>query len=191
MTVRGLGIHPGEAKGRMVNASTVAMKLHAMLPADQVPEKTDGYEGFIHLHAMQGDVTKAELRYLIRDHDRRRFEQKKHELVSACGIINAQLGEGTASVAIRDTYYNMREKLAPHMHLIERARKAFEHNGVTPKTQPIRGGTDGARLSYLGLPYPNLSTGGYNFHGVYEFIPVDSLRIMPAVLCDLICSFAE
>jgi tripeptide aminopeptidase len=191
VTVRGVGIHPGSAKDRMVNASTVAMKLHAMLPAEQVPERTEGYEGFLHLHEMRGDVTHAELHYLIRDHDRAKFEQKKHDLTSACAILNAQLGEGTATVTITDSYYNMREQLAPHMHLIERAKAAFERNGVKPHTQPIRGGTDGARLSYMGLPCPNLSTGGYNYHGVYEFIPVQSLRTMPDVLCDLIYSFAE
>ncbi len=191
VTVHGVGIHPGSAKDQMVNASTVAMRLHAMLPSEQVPEKTDGYEGFLHLHQMTGDVTRAELHYLVRDHDRSRFERKKHELESACGIINAQFGEGTAEVTITDSYYNMREKIAPHMHLIDRAKTAFERSGVTPRTQPIRGGTDGARLSYMGLPCPNLSTGGYNFHGVYEFIPVQSLQTMPAVLCDLIYSFTE
>ena len=191
VTVHGLSIHPGSAKGFMVNASTVAMRLHSLLPADQVPEKTEGYEGFIHLHGMDGDVTTATLRYIIRDHDRRKFERKKHELESACAIINAQYGAGTAECEIEDSYYNMREKIEPHMVLIDRAKAAFEKNGVTPITQPIRGGTDGARLSYMGLPCPNLSTGGYNFHGVHEFIPVQSLRKMPDVLIDLICSFAE
>lgn len=191
VTVHGLSIHPGAAKDQMINAATVAMKLHALLPADAVPEKTEGYEGFIHLHGMDGDVTTATLRYIIRDHDRRKFERKKHDIASACAIINAKYGAGTAECEITDSYYNMREKLEDHMELIDRARAAFEKNGVTPITQPIRGGTDGARLSYMGLPCPNLSTGGYNFHGVHEFIPVQSLRKMPDVLIDLICSFAE
>ncbi len=191
VTVRGRSIHPGSAKDQMINAATVAMELNALLPPEQVPEKTEGYEGFFHLTDMSGDVARAELCYIIRDHDREKFEQKKQVLVQAADTINARYGEGTADVEMEDSYYNMREKLEPHMHLIDRARAAFEKFGITPLTQPIRGGTDGARLSYMGLPCPNLSTGGYNFHGEYEFIPVQSLYRMVDVLEELVCSFAE
>lgn len=191
VSVRGLSIHPGSAKDQMINAATVAMELNALLPPDAVPEKTEGYEGFFHLTDMKGDVSHAELSYIIRDHDREKFESKKQQLADAAAVLNAKYGEGTVTVRIEDSYYNMREKLEPHVHLIERARAAFEKNGIKPLTQPIRGGTDGARLSYMGLPCPNLSTGGYNFHGEYEFIPVQSLYKMVDVLEELVCSFAE
>ncbi len=191
VTVHGLSIHPGSAKDQMINAATVAMELNALLPPDEVPEKTEGYEGFFHLTDMKGDVSNAELTYIIRDHDREKFEIKKQQLADAAAALNTKYGEGTVETRIVDSYYNMREKLEPHMQLIDRARAAFEKNGVKPLTQPIRGGTDGARLSYMGLPCPNLSTGGYNFHGEYEFIPVQSLYKMVDVLEDLVCSFAE
>lgn len=191
ITVRGLSIHPGSAKDQMINAATVAMELNALLPPDEVPEKTEGYEGFFHLTDMKGDVSNAELSYIIRDHDREKFEIKKQQLADAGAALNSKYGEGTVTVRIEDSYYNMREKIEPHMQLIERARAAFEKNGVKPLTQPIRGGTDGARLSYMGLPCPNVSTGGYNFHGEYEFIPVQSLYKMVDVLEDLVCGFAE
>ncbi len=191
LTVHGVGVHPGSAKGVMVNAATVAMEFHALLPADQVPEKTDGYEGFFHLTDMEGGMAEATLRYIIRDHDREKFEAKK-ALFSACADqINARYGAGTAEAAINDSYYNMKEKILPHFHLIERAENAFRANGVEPQCVPIRGGTDGARLSWDGLPCPNLSTGGYNYHGVREWIPADSLEAMTNVLVTLTESFAE
>ena len=191
LTVHGVGVHPGSAKGVMVNAATAAMAFHAMLPKDEVPEKTDGYEGFFHLTDMEGTMTGATLRYIIRDHDRKKFEEKK-ALFSACAEkINEIYGSGTAKVSITDSYYNMKEKILPHFHLIERAENAFRANGVEPQCVPIRGGTDGARLSWDGLPCPNLSTGGYNFHGVREWIPADSLETMTSVLVTLAESFAD
>ena len=191
LTVHGVGVHPGSAKDVMVNAATVAMAFHAMLPTDEVPEKTDGYQGFFHLHAMSGDVTEAQLHYIIRDHDRDRFEARKALFHRCADAINAQYGPGTASAVTTDSYYNMKEKILPHMDLIHRAEDAFRKNDVTPLCVPIRGGTDGARLSWDGLPCPNLSTGGYNFHGVREWIPAASLDAMAAVLADLVSGFAQ
>lgn len=191
VTFRGVGVHPGSAKDVMVNAVTVAMAFHAMLPTDEVPEKTDGYQGFFHLHAMSGDVTGAQLHYIIRDHDRGRFEARKALFHRCADAINAQYGPGTASAVTTDSYYNMKEKILPHMDLIHRAEDAFRKNDVTPLCVPIRGGTDGARLSWDGLPCPNLSTGGYNFHGVREWIPAASLDAMAAVLADLVSGFAQ
>ena len=191
VTVHGVGVHPGDAKDVMVNAATVAMELHALLPADEVPEKTSGYEGFFHLHDMHGCCTEAVLEYIIRDHDRPRFEQRKALLRAAADAINAKYGPGTAEADIRDTYYNMKEKIEPHMHLINRAEAAFRANGIEPRCVPIRGGTDGARLSWDGLPCPNLSTGGYNYHSVREWIPAESLDAMARVLVTLAEGFAE
>ena len=191
LTVHGVGVHPGSAKDVMVNAVTVAMAFHAMLPTDEVPEKTDGYEGFFHLTEMSGSVTEATLRYIIRDHDRERFEEKKALFADCAARINEIYGDGTAEAQINDSYYNMKEKVLPHFHLIERAENAFRANGVEPQCVPIRGGTDGARLSWDGLPCPNLSTGGYNYHGVREWIPADSLEAMTNVLVTLTESFAE
>ena len=191
LTVHGVGVHPGSAKNVMINAATAAMAFHAMLPEDEVPEKTDGYEGFFHLTEMSGSVTEAMLRYIIRDHDRERFEEKKALFADCAARINEIYGNGTAEAQINDSYYNMKEKILPHFHLIERAENAFRANGVEPQCVPIRGGTDGARLSWDGLPCPNLSTGGYNYHGVREWIPADSLEAMTNVLVTLTESFAE
>ena len=191
VTFRGVGVHPGSAKDVMVNAATVAMAFHAMLPADEVPEKTDGYQGFFHLHAMSGDVTEAALHYIIRDHDRERFEARKALFLRCADAVNAKYGPGTATAVTADSYYNMKEKILPHMELIRRAEDAFRKNGVTPVCVPIRGGTDGAHLSWDGLPCPNLSTGGYNFHGVREWIPAASLDAMAAVLADLVSGFVQ
>ena len=191
LTVHGVGVHPGSAKNVMVNAATVAMDFHALLPEDEVPEKTEGYEGFFHLTDMEGGMAKATLRYIIRDHDREKFEEKK-ALFAACDEkINEVYGDGTAEVDITDSYYNMKEKILPHFHLIERAENAFRANGVAPMCVPIRGGTDGANLSWAGLPCPNLSTGGYNYHGVREWIPSASLDVMANVIVTLTASFAE
>ena len=191
LTVHGVGVHPGSAKNVMINAATAAMIFHAMLPEDEVPEKTDGYEGFFHLTEMSGSVTEATLRYIIRDHDRERFEEKKALFADCAARLNEIYGDGTAEAQINDSYYNMKEKILPHFHLIERAENAFRANGVEPQCVPIRGGTDGARLSWDGLPCPNLSTGGYNYHGVREWIPADSLEAMTNVLVTLTESFAE
>ena len=191
LTVHGVGVHPGSAKNVMVNAATVAMDFHALLPEDEVPEKTEGYEGFFHLTDMEGGMAKATLRYIIRDHDREKFEEKKALFAACAEKINEVYGDGTAEVDITDSYYNMKEKILPHFHLIERAENAFRANGVAPMCVPIRGGTDGANLSWAGLPCPNLSTGGYNYHGVREWIPSASLDIMTNVVVTLTASLAE
>lgn len=191
LTVHGVGVHPGSAKNVMVNAATVAMDFHALLPEDEVPEKTEGYEGFFHLTDMEGSMAKATLRYIIRDHDREKFEEKKALFAACAEKINEVYGDGTAEVDITDSYYNMKEKILPHFHLIERAENAFRANGVAPMCVPIRGGTDGANLSWAGLPCPNLSTGGYNYHGVREWIPSASLDVMANVIVTLTASFAE
>ena len=154
-------------------------------------KEIEKYQGFFHLHAMSGDVTEAQLHYIIRDHDRDRFEARKALFHRCADAINAQYGPGTASAVTTDSYYNMKEKILPHMDLIHRAEDAFRKNDVTPLCVPIRGGTDGARLSWDGLPCPNLSTGGYNFHGVREWIPAASLDAMAAVLADLVSGFAQ
>ena len=189
--IHGVGIHPGSAKDIMKNAAAIATKFHALLPAEQVPEKTEGYEGFIHLTDISGDVVEAELHYIIRDHDRTLFEEKKALVRAATDEINRVYGAGTAEAEITDTYYNMREKIEPHRHLLDRAEAAYRACGVPARAEAIRGGTDGAVLTWMGLPCPNLSTGGYNYHGVHEFIPVDSLEIMPDVLLKIIGSFVE
>ena len=191
LTVHGVGVHPGSAKNVMVNAATVAMDFHALLPEDEVPEKTEGYEGFFHLTDMEGGMAKATLRYIIRDHDREKFEEKKALFAACAEKINEVYGDGTAEVDITDSYYNMKEKILPHFHLIERAENAFRANGVAPMCVPIRGGTDGANLSWAGLPCPNLSTGGYNYHGVREWIPSASLDVMTNVVVTLTASFSE
>ena len=191
LTVHGVGVHPGSAKNVMVNAATVAMDFHALLPEDEVPEKTEGYEGFFHLTDMEGGMAKATLRYIIRDHDREKFEEKKSLFAACAEKINEVYGDGTAEVDITDSYYNMKEKILPHFHLIERAENAFRANGVAPMCVPIRGGTDGANVSWAGLPCPNLSTGGYNYHGVREWIPSASLDAMTNVVVTLTASFAE
>lgn len=191
LRVHGVGIHPGSAKDIMKNASTMAMELHGFLPGEQVPEKTEGYEGFIHLTDMKGDVVEAELQYIIRDHDRALFEEKKDCVRAAAAKLNAIYGEGTAECEIEDTYYNMKEKVEPHKHLIRRIEKAFRDCGIEPHAEAIRGGTDGAKLTWDGLPCPNLSTGGWNFHGIHEFIPSASLDAMADVLCALAADFPK
>lgn len=189
--IHGVGIHPGSAKNIMKNASTIAMEFHEFLPSDQVPERTEGYEGFIHLTDIRGDVVEASLSYIIRDHDMDLFEEKKNLMIGAANMINLLYGPGTAELEIRDSYYNMKEKVLPHRHLLNRVEDAFAACGVSAFSEPIRGGTDGAMLTWKGLPCPNLSTGGYNFHGIYEFIPVEALEIMPEVLIRLARSFIE
>ena len=191
VTVHGVGIHPGSAKNVMKNASAIAMEFHGTLPVDQVPEKTEGRQGFIHLTEMSGDVVEATLRYIIRDHDPELFEEKKSTMLGAAGRINLLYGAGTVEVEIRDSYFNMKEKILPHMHLIERAQRAFSDCGVTPHEEIVRGGTDGAMLTWAGLPCPNLSTGGYNFHGVHEFIPADAPDKMADVLVRLASGFTK
>ncbi len=186
VTVRGFSIHPGSAKGRMRNAATMAMQFHAMLPAHEIPECTEGYEGFYHLCGMQGETQKAELTYIIRDHDRARFEEKKARMRAIADYLNAYWGEGTFTVDIRDSYYNMREKVEENMQVVARAMDAIRACGLTPACVPIRGGTDGARLSFMGLLCPNLGTGGCNYHGVNEYASVQDMEKMVEILTRLV-----
>lgn len=186
VTVRGFSIHPGSAKGRMRNAATMAMQFHAMLPAHEIPECTEGYEGFYHLCGMQGETQKAELTYIIRDHDRARFEEKKARMRAIANYLNAYWGEGTFTVDIRDSYYNMREKVEENMQVVARAMDAIRACGLTPACVPIRGGTDGARLSFMGLLCPNLGTGGCNCHGVNEYASVQDMEKMVEILTRLV-----
>ena len=176
VTVHGLNIHPGSAKDKMVNAQYIAMEFNSLLPAAQRPEYTTGYEGFIMLMAMQGEVEESQLHYIIRDHDMEKFQQKKAVMQSAADFLNAKYGEGTVELTLRDSYFNMKEKIEPCMYIVERAKKAMEEVGITPVVVPIRGGTDGARLSFEGLPCPNLFTGGENFHGRCEYIPIEDME---------------
>lgn len=176
VTVHGLSIHPGSAKGKMKNAMRIAMEFESLLPAEQKPEFTEGYEGFIHLTDMCGDIEKAELRYIIRDHNMEKFNTKKQMMTAAAAFINAKYGEGTLELSIKDSYFNMRSCIEPVMYVVDRAKKAMAGAGMHPTEVPIRGGTDGARLSYMGLPCPNLCTGGENFHGRFEFIPVEDME---------------
>ncbi len=187
VTVHGVNIHPGDAKGRMKNASLIAMAYAALLPPMETPAHTEGYEGFFHLCGMQGNEEEATLLYIIRDFDAQRFEARKRTALDIAALLNERWGEGTVVAQVRDSYRNMREMIEPHMEIVERARAAFRACGVTPVTRPIRGGTDGARLSFMGLPCPNLSTGGYCFHSRKELISVQSMEKMVDVLEALIC----
>ena len=182
VTVHGISIHPGSAKNQMKNAATIAMQWHNMLPSSEVPEHTEGYEGFFHLIGMKGDCEEATLTYIIRDHDRASFEKRKRTCEEITHYLNFRYGAGTVECALRDSYANMREIMEEHMAVIEKAKSAFCACGVTPIVKPIRGGTDGARLSFMGLPCPNLSTGGYNFHGRKELISIQALEKMVDVL---------
>lgn len=175
VVVHGKSVHPGSAKGLMVNAVLIAMELQSLLPAFDNPMYTEGYEGFFHLTDINGDCEQATVQYIIRDHDRAKFEAKKVLFQQIVDFLNTKHGAGTVDVKIVDSYYNMKEKVAPHIHLVDNAKLAMERAGVTPHVCPIRGGTDGARLSYEGLPCPNLFTGGYNFHGRYEYIPLEDM----------------
>ena len=185
----GRNIHPGSAKDKMRNSQHIAMEFHSLLPAAQRPEHTEHYEGFIHLTDMAGEVEQSTLRYIIRDHDMEKFQQKKTLLQSAADFINAKYGKGTAQLTLRDSYYNMREKIEPCMYIVERAMKAMATAGMEPKAVPVRGGTDGARLSYMGLPCPNLCTGGDNFHGRYEYIVTEDMEKCVDMLVNLLTAF--
>ena len=182
----GLNIHPGSAKDKMVNSQLLAMEYQNLLPAHQRPECTEGYEGFIHLTDMQGEVERSTLRYIVRDHDMEKFQEKKALMIAAGDYMNRKYGEGTVTVTLRDSYYNMRQKIEPCMYVVERAKRAMEAVGMTPVEVPIRGGTDGARLSYMGLPCPNLCTGGENYHGRFEFIPVEDMDLCTRMLVEIL-----
>lgn len=183
--IHGINIHPGSAKNKMKNASLLAAEFINMMPKAETPSHTEGYEGFYHLCDMKGDETLAELSYIIRDHSMESFLKRKDFMVKLVDYLNSVYGEGTFEADIQDSYYNMKEKILPFMHIIDNASKAMKSAGVEPLIVPIRGGTDGARLSFEGLPCPNLSTGGANFHGIHEFIPVQSMEKMVEVLINL------
>ncbi|MEG0876898.1 MAG: peptidase T [Oscillospiraceae bacterium] len=189
--ISGKSIHPGTAKDKMINAALIATEFAALLPAFETPGHTENYEGFYHLHAMCGSVENAELHYIIRDHDREKFEKRKEFMANAADFVNKRQGENVIELKIQDRYYNMREQILPHMELIRLAEAAMEAEGVSAWCAPIRGGTDGARLSFMGLPCPNLCTGGHNFHGPYEYCSVQAMEKVVDILVKITELFAE
>ncbi len=182
----GLNIHPGSAKDKMVNSQYIAMEFQSLLPAAQKPEHTEGYEGFIHLTDMQGEVEESTLRYIIRDHDMDKFQEKKAVMEAAAEYLNKKYGAGTVELTIKDSYFNMKKCIQPCMHIVEQAKQAMRDAGMEPKEVPIRGGTDGARLSYEGLPCPNLCTGGENYHGRFEYIPIEDMEKCVQMLVNIL-----
>jgi len=188
--IQGRNVHPGYAKGKMKNAILIAQELNSLLPALARPEHTEGYEGFFHIVSFQGTVEEASIAYIIRDHDRPMFEARKKMMEKVVGEINARYGEAAATLDLRDQYYNMREQVEPHYEVVEMAVKAMEAEGIKPKIQPIRGGTDGANLSFKGLPCPNIFAGGLNFHGKMEFVPLESMEAASKVILNIISLFA-
>lgn len=191
ITIHGVSVHTGSAKDVMVNSQTIATEIHQMLPVNERPETTEGYEGFYHLVSVQGNVTTTKMKYFIRDFDRRSFDARAQKLRDIAEEMNKKYGEGKVEVEIVESYYNMREKIEPCMQLIEYAKAAIEHAGITPIVSPVRGGTDGARLSFKGLPCPNLGTGGHAFHGVFEHITVEGMDKAVLIVKDIIRQFAE
>lgn len=189
--VSGFNVHPGSAKDTMVNAALVLIELDRMLPSADTPRNTEGYEGFYHLTSISGDVEQAEAHYIIRDHSRECFEARKKLISHAVDILNEKYGAGTVELTLSDSYYNMREYIEPKIEVVELAKKAIKAVGLEPKSPPIRGGTDGARLSSLGLPCPNLGTGGYAFHGPYEHITVEGLTLASDITLEIVKAFAE
>ena len=191
ITIHGVSVHTGSAKDVMVNSQTIATEIHQMLPVNERPETTEGYEGFYHLVSIQGNVTTTKMKYFIRDFDRRSFDARAQKLRDIAEEMNKKYGEGKVEVEIVESYYNMREKIEPCMQLIDYAKAAIEHVGITPIVSPVRGGTDGARLSFKGLPCPNLGTGGHAFHGVFEHITVEGMDKAVLIVKDIIRQFAE
>ena len=191
LSIQGRGVHPGSAKDKMINAALVAIELNEMLPVNMRPEYTDGYEGFFHLWRLNADVEHADVIYLIRDHNRDLFEEKKYMLKLAADYLNVKYPQGTVTLNLQGQYFNMKEKIVPVMHIIDTAKKAMLAVGVEPKVTPIRGGTDGARLSFMGLPCPNLFTGGHNAHGKYEYIPTRSMEKAVEVILKIIELYAS
>ncbi len=189
--IQGRNVHPGYAKGKMKNAIIIAQEFNAMLPVEQRPEYTEGYEGFYHIISFKGSVEEADFGYIIRDHDREKFEEKKKFIQTVADFINAKYGEGTCTATVKDQYYNMKEQVLPHWHIVEKAVKAMEEAGIKAKIQPIRGGTDGANLSFMGLPCPNIFAGGLNFHGRLEFVPLESIEKASEVIRNIIALFEE
>ena len=189
VVVHGLNIHPGSAKDKMVNSQLIAMEFAGLLPEQQRPEYTQGYEGFFHLTQMRGEVEESQLHYIIRDHDSENFARKKAVMTEAARFINEKYGAGTLELTIQDSYYNMKKCIEPHMYVVERAKAAMAAVGMDPREVPIRGGTDGARLSYEGLPCPNLCTGGENYHGRFEYIPVEDMEQCVQMLVEMLTAF--
>ena len=189
--IQGRNVHPGTAKGKMKNAIPIGMELNALLPVEQRPEYTCGYEGFFHLISFKGEVETATFSYIIRDHDMALYEQKKAYMQKCVDFINEKYGEGTALLDMKHQYYNMRKEVEPHYHIVEKAMKAMEMEGIIPKIQPIRGGTDGANLSFMGLPCPNIFAGGHNFHGKMEYVPLESMEKASKVILNIISLYAE
>ncbi|MCQ2141714.1 MAG: peptidase T [Bacteroidales bacterium] len=189
--IQGRNVHPGYAKGKMKNAMRIAIELNDLLPVDQKPEYTEGYEGFFHLISFNGTVEEATISYIIRDHSMSLYEHKKQVMQQCVDFINQKYGEGTATLNLRHQYYNMRKEVEPHYHIVEKAMKAMEMAGVKPKVQPIRGGTDGANLSFMGLPCPNIFAGGLNFHGKMEFATVENMESAAQVILNILALYAE
>jgi tripeptide aminopeptidase len=185
VTINGVNIHPGTAKNKMKNSILIGMEFHNMLPVYETPENTEGYEGFSLLTDMSGNVEKTLLEYIIRDHDIVKFNKKKERFKKIAGYLNEKYGQGMVELKLEDSYFNMKEKILPHMHIVENAIRAMENLSIEPKIVPIRGGTDGARLSYMGLPCPNLCTGGHNFHGRFEYIPIQSMEKVVELLIEI------
>jgi len=190
VTIQGRNVHPGYAKGKMKNAILIGMELNSLLPIEQRPEYTSDYEGFFHIISYKGTVENCTFSYILREHDLDKHEAQKAELRRCVDFINAKYGEGTASVEIRHQYYNMRKQVEPHYHIVEKAMKAMEMEGIKPKVQPIRGGTDGANLSFMGLPCPNIFAGGLNFHGKFEWVSIQSMEKASKVVLNIISLFA-
>ena len=190
VTIQGRNVHPGYAKGKMKNAILIGMELNSLLPIEQRPEYTSDYEGFFHIISYKGTVENCTFSYILREHDLDKHEAQKAELRRCVDFINAKYGEGTASVEIRHQYYNMRKQVEPHYHIVEKAIKAMEMEGIKPKVQPIRGGTDGANLSFMGLPCPNIFAGGLNFHGKFEWVSIQSMEKASKVVLNIISLFA-
>ena len=184
--IKGRSIHPGSAKNKMINASQVAMEFHAMLPVHERPESTEGYEGFVMLNHFSGEVEQAVMHYIIRDHDDEKFEQKKDRMFQIAVYLDSIYGDGTVEVEMEDSYYNMRRQIEPVMYIVDRAKAAMERLGITPESMPVRGGTDGARLSYMGLPCPNLCTGGQNYHGRFEYAVVEEMESCAQILVEIL-----
>lgn len=189
--IQGRNVHPGYAKDKMKNAILIGMEFNDLLPIGQRPELTEGYDGFFHIISFKGSVEEADFGYIIRDHDRKKFEEKKELIAQCVNFINGKYGEGTATLEVKDQYYNMREQVEPYYFIVEKAVKAMEMAGITPKIQPIRGGTDGANLSFKGLPCPNIFAGGMNFHGKMEFAPLENIEKGSEVVLNIIKLYAE
>ena len=194
ITIKGVSVHPGYAKGKMVNANALAAEFAALLPADETPETTEGYQGFYHLLSIQSNIEQAKMSYIIRDHDRDKFEDRKRFIQLCVEKMNEKYGEGTVEAIVSDQYYNMKEKIDPQMHVIDLVLRAMQDTGVAPKVRPIRGGTDGAQLSFKGLPCPNIFAGGVNFHGPYEFVSIQSMQKAMEVIvkiCELTAGYND